>query len=366
MRTFGFLFLLTIGAAMAVDQPRSTVVEPPFWRLPTMVGDPLFFIQEDGRDLATASLLFLPTAAPRLTSSTGEVTYEPDQDFTWTKGSRDLVLTKGSRIPFRTVAQMHPARGAPQSINQSRDGKTAIFFSLGRVFHDLQVLATYDHTEAWDGATPRFAGERLPKTLAKLKAKQPLRYVALGDSITFGHDASALANAKPMQPPYAGLVPLLLREHFHAEVALTNLAISGKASGWGVTMAPKVAAEHPDLVSIAFGMNETGLAAAKFSDNIRATMDAVRKAAPDAEFILVAGMAGNPEWSALRPAAFPEFRDALAKLSGEGVVLADVTAVWLDLLKRKKFADLTGNGVNHPNDFGHRVYAQVLGALLME
>ena len=27
--------------------------------------------------------------------------------------------------------------------------------------------------------------------------------------------------------------------------------------------------------------------------------------------------------------------------------------------------DLTGNGVNHPNDFGHRVYAQVLSTLLV-
>ncbi|MCA9060384.1 MAG: hypothetical protein KDA85_17865, partial [Planctomycetaceae bacterium] len=28
-------------------------------------------------------------------------------------------------------------------------------------------------------------------------------------------------------------------------------------------------------------------------------------------------------------------------------------------------SDLTGNGVNHPNDFGHRVYAQVLASLLL-
>jgi hypothetical protein len=27
---------------------------------------------------------------------------------------------------------------------------------------------------------------------------------------------------------------------------------------------------------------------------------------------------------------------------------------------------MTGNGVNHPNDFGHRIYAQVLSALLIE
>ena len=36
------------------------------------------------------------------------------------------------------------------------------------------------------------------------------------------------------------------------------------------------------------------------------------------------------------------------------------------LLKRKRFYDLTGNGVNHPNDFGHCVYAQSLLALLVE
>jgi len=30
------------------------------------------------------------------------------------------------------------------------------------------------------------------------------------------------------------------------------------------------------------------------------------------------------------------------------------------LLERKSVYDLTGNGINHPNDFGHRVYAQTI------
>ena len=33
------------------------------------------------------------------------------------------------------------------------------------------------------------------------------------------------------------------------------------------------------------------------------------------------------------------------------------------MLKHKQYWDLTGNGVNHPNDFGHRIYAQVLTSL---
>ena len=52
--------------------------------------------------------------------------------------------------------------------------------------------------------------------------------------------------------------------------------------------------------------------------------------------------------------------------SGEGIVLADVTAVWEEMLKTKKFLDVTGNGVNHPNDLGHRLYAQTLLGLLIE
>ena len=42
------------------------------------------------------------------------------------------------------------------------------------------------------------------------------------------------------------------------------------------------------------------------------------------------------------------------------VALADVTTPWLEVLKTKAFSDLSGNNVNHPNDFGHRLYAQVI------
>jgi len=31
----------------------------------------------------------------------------------------------------------------------------------------------------------------------------------------------------------------------------------------------------------------------------------------------------------------------------------------------KTYFDITGNGVNHPGDFGHRVYAEVISALLL-
>ncbi len=74
---------------------------------------------------------------------------------------------------------------------------------------------------------------------------------------------------------------------------------------------------------------------------------------------------GQTYWTALRHALFPQDRDALARLCQPGIALADMTSIWAELLNHKKDRDMTGNGVNHPNDFGHRVYAQVLSSLLI-
>ena len=92
---------------------------------------------------------------------------------------------------------------------------------------------------------------------------------------------------------------------------------------------------------------------------------ALRCGLPEAEFVLVAPMLPNPEWHYPVMARFGEYRDALAGLCRPGVSLADITTMWSDLLARKSVYDLTGNGINHPNDFGHRVYADVLLALLI-
>ena len=76
-------------------------------------------------------------------------------------------------------------------------------------------------------------------------------------------------------------------------------------------------------------------------------------------------MVGNPAWVALRQEYFPAYRDALAALRRPGVALADLTTPWIRFHELKHDWDHTGNGVNHPNDFGHRVYAQVIATVLV-
>jgi acyl-CoA thioesterase-1 len=114
-------------------------------------------------------------------------------------------------------------------------------------------------------------------------------------------------------------------------------------------------------------MNDVGGRDPKaFRANIESMLRRIREASPTTEVILVAPMTGNPDWMATPPEMFPLYRDALASLEGPGVILADLTSIWLRLMERKRHIDLTGNGVNHPNDYGHRVYAQAILALLVD
>jgi hypothetical protein len=57
---------------------------------------------------------------------------------------------------------------------------------------------------------------------------------------------------------------------------------------------------------------------------------------------------------------FFAYRDALRGVVQDGESLVDLTEIWQQLLERKHDLDLTGNGLNHPNDFGHRLYAQAI------
>ena len=338
----------------------------PFWLSKTMEGESVLFIQDKAGGQPRASLLFEPTQILSVSASSGEVTYEEGRDYVWKPGAREIVLPAGSRIVFKTPQDLRRPAGSQRHRLTHRDGNGEILFGATHEYHDMQTVVTYAHQGGWAGPVPSFAGDQLPRTVKRLSEKQPLTIALLGDSISTGCNASGWANVAPFQPPYQDLLVLNLEAAYGAKVTLQNFAVGGTDTGWGLANIGKVIEAKPDLVILAFGMNDAaGRPADQYQANIRAMIDAVRQALPDAEFILVATMLGNQNWTTLRHELFPQYRDALKELCGPGIALADMTSMWTELLRHKKDWDLTGNGVNHPNDFGHRVYAQVLSALLI-
>lgn len=315
-------------------------------------------------------MLFDTSKVLAVHSADGKKTYQAGKDYQIMAGGTGLVLPAGSRITFRKEADFFPPKGSPHSIGH-RTGQRGInlLFGEGHFFHDQQVEVTYlpSKKARWAGDKPAFAGKRLPGTLAKFRGKKPLTIAVSGDSISQGYNASGYTRASPFMPPYPNLVAAQLEKTYGSRVTLHNRAIAGWSVGRGVRDLDNLLKGKPDLVIIAYGMNDVGgRNPAAFKASIAGMLKRIKKANPATEVILVASMIGNPDWAATPLEMFPKYRDALASLTGPGVVLADLTAVWQQLLKRKRYSDMTGNGVNHPNDHGHRLYAQVILALLVD
>lgn len=341
----------------------------PFWLSTVMDGESLFFV-DHGAGAPAATLLFVPDGAVSLRSATGEFPYEEGRDYVVDSVAGRVELTPLSRIPFTTLGELYPRVDPDGSGFMHRRGDPGTYLMCGDsgLFHQRQTLATYTHqADMWRGRRPGAAD--LPRTQRLLRRADPVTMCLTGDSISEGYTASAFIGLPPYQLPYGPLVAHALEQMFRSPIAFHNHATAGWTSDDGLADVARVAATHPDLVIVAYGMNDAGYAdAGAFTANITAMMQAIRDTAPNAEFILVSPMLPNPEWHYTVMERFEAYRDALAGLcgaatGGAGVGLADMTSLWADLLVRKSVLDLSGNGINHPNDFGHRLYAQAILAL---
>lgn len=167
-------------------------------------------------------------------------------------------------------------------------------------------------------------------------------------------------------PPYPDLVVAQLEKIYGSKVTLHNRSVGGLSVGGGVKDIDNLLKHNPDLVIIAYGMNDVGRDPEGFKAAIAKMLARIKETQPAAEVILVASMMRNPDANPTASDMFLKYRDALATLEGPDVVVADLTGVWQQLLMRKRFVDMAGNGFNHPNHYGHRLYAQMILHLLVD
>ena len=353
----------------------------PFWRSKTVYRESLICVKDLDDQAAIGKLLFPATRILAVHSADGRMTFREGTDFQLGENGQQLIRKESSKIAYLKSSDLFMPKGTrpvwtgkPDSAipcalpHKLGDPDTHLLFDNGHWFHDQQLEVTYERADMnWPGIVPQFDATRLPKTLAKLKAKQKLTIGVSGDSITYGLNASGLVGAPPFMPMYPSLVAAQLRVVYGTEVNLVNRAVGGWGVPNGLADLDKLLESQPDLVVIAYGMNDVGRRNPDgYKDGIQQMITRIKAARPDAEIILVATMLGNDQWTHTPREMFPKYRDALASLCGEGIALADLTSIWTEMLKRKRDCDLTGNGVNHPSDFGHRVYASAVLSLLVE
>ena len=341
----------------------------PVWDTDTVYGESLTMLRDE-TGAARAPLLYTPRQVLYVTNAAGTEEYTEGVD--WYVEDGKFCLTETSRCFAFTEAELYPAEPIEGKSFAKPGGN--ILFGEGNFFHMRQLAVTYIPERCdWPGVRPACAREQLPRTWAALSEKRPLHVVLYGDSISWGGNASLRANTPPYQAPYGELFVEWLNRRWGAPVRLTNNAVGGMDAAWGIDHVDLMVNDYrPDLVLLAFGMNDGWKSVEMFEEQIRTIVTAIRAANPNAEIVLVATSTPNPILTDEKAPfwgnqyRFKPALDAIAAdpVYGGGIAVADITGMQAALHSRKRFIDTTGNHVNHPNDFFHRLYAQYLCGML--
>lgn len=277
----------------------------------------------------------------------------------WQLRDGRVVLPRGSTAPMQIKDEFFTAERKDKDGNITI-GRTTVKLMEHGWYHARQLEVSYEPAERdWQWPAARSSLEQLPRTRGKLISGAPLTVIAFGDSITAGSNASAYDGLWPYQPGYAELVARQLQEVYRSPITFMNHARGGGTSEHATTQADsQVAWFKPDLVLLAYGMNDRG---ENRRPNHRANLEkiiaTIRARSPHTEFVVITPMVNNPaQPTGLEPVKF--IRDEALKIDLPGVAFVDLTSTQLAMHERKDYLDLTGNGANHPNDFFLRVYAQ--------
>ncbi len=350
----------------------------PFWKDGEIYRETFAMIEENG--ICEAPFLSEPETVLRVESYSGEKAYEEGRDYL-VRGDR-LVLPAGSRIPhtgwerflYRTKEESERAlqeRGMVIDFGNvaTTDGRYLSLCALGnpRFITDWQVAVTYRAKERWQGRAPKGGMANLPRLSGKIREGKAVCIVLYGDSISCGWDCSGKYGQKPGQPIWPALVLHQAKEKWQVPIRFHNTSIGGMDTEWAIAHAKeRVSCLQPDLVILGYGMNDR-CDGKEYGAKTRRLMEEIRKDAPETEFLLIATTLPN-RLADTEPMHFWAHQDeqaqSLQALCERGVALADVQGVQREMEKRKRYFDMTGNLLNHPNDYLARVQAQVVAAAL--
>ena len=353
------------------------------WEGNLIYKEPVCFSEDAKGHYIGGNLLYQPTQILSVTSFDDTIFYREGKDYKL-EGQK-LILTENSQIPFLSRdVYCKTFTGVPETAwVRLPDGQQYI-----EVISDIyrwQVLVTYTHNSFWNGFYPADRSSFLPKSIRKLQNGGDFNLIFYGDSITAGWEASGCNETAidmvtlkdyrvsirhaPYQPTWAELVSNSLQQRYpQSHIIKKNRAAGGSTVQWGSQNAASLVNPcNPNLVILAFGMNSMNESAAVFHSAVLSIIRTIRKSHPDCEFLLVSPMIPNPEIGGFQNNRLSEQQESLYRLAEdyEGICIAPVHSIFCDLIAHKKeYLELTGNCINHPNDFSIRIYAQTILSVL--
>ncbi len=279
----------------------------------------------------------------------GTVLYEEGRDFRVDYQQGTVARLPGSRLPdFRTNVLF---------------GRTDFDHTRFPGYGNLPFFAyaDYDSHEGTRWSPAPVSGDPLTKARARLAAGGPFTVVAFGDSIANGGEASS-----PDLVFWRRWIADLQVKYPSAQITGVNGATGGDTTVRGLERLPaKVLGARPDLVLVAFGMNDhnrRGVPPADFERKLTEIVTRVQ-AGSGAAVVLVSAFPPNPRWvhSSRRMGEYAAITARVA--AATRCAYADVHGLWQAVTARKRPEDLLANNINHPNDFGHWIYYRALGGI---
>lgn len=284
----------------------------------------------------------------------------------------------GEKIPYWKEDEYYCDRfeiykiGAKKEICERFGGQRFLKYGEGNTFTQKQIAVSYTHEDGWNGPVPVGKSEKFACALKKIKSGETCRFLFYGDSITTGCNASGTPQGgmtSPFMPPFPELIRMYLNDEFSAKIESVNTAVGGMDTAWGLeNVEERVIAYKPDLVFLAFGMNDPKTPIEQYASMIRETIEKIHTALPQTEILTISSILPNDEADGEWFANQRLFHQELTKIEEEYsfVGTANVTEMQEYILKTgKRYRDMTANNINHPNDFGHRLYAQVILTTLL-
>lgn len=344
----------------------------PFWKGGRIVNETAMFV--GGNDCAP--LMFTPEEVLSVKDYGLGKTYKLGKDYA--VEGKSIVRLSGSDIPFWEEEEYYApdynvyAIGARKDICAAMGGQRYLKYGEGATFTSRQIAVTYVKKDEWTGDIPQGKTEKFSNALRKLRNSGELKILFYGDSITTGCNASGTemgGNVPPYMPPFDKMICGYLNRRFGCRVNGINTAVGGMDTRWGVNnLDERVIAHAPDLVLIAFGMNDAKTPVEEYREMISGMTNRIRSALPETEIMLVAPMLPNDEADENWYGNQQYFGAELKKIENgcDFVAVADVTSMHKGILSTgKRYRDMTANNINHPNDFLVRLYAQVILTTLL-
>ena len=343
----------------------------PIWKSEKIVNETLMFVGKDDEGV----LLYEPKQILSVRNYYLDVEYENNVDY---KNEGRKFFRVNEKIPYWEETEYYAATfdryriGANKEICDKFREERFLKYGEGNTFTQKQLAVTYLHDDVWDGPIPQDYSHKLARVKGKLQAGEPCKFLFYGDSISTGCNASGTpqgGNTPPYMPPFPNLICEYLQDKYGAQIELINTSVGGMATKWGLeNVDERVIAYAPDIVFIAFGMNDPATPRPLYVEMVKEMIDKTHKALPNTEIMLVSSILPNDEADETWFANQRFFHMDLAEIEKQYsfVGFANVTAMQAHMFARgKRYRDMTANNINHPNDFGHRLYAQVILTALL-